>query len=209
MRGELIEGIPHIAVKVDLSLADKHGLKPGDVRRAASAMIGGIELSDIYLGNELYDVLLIGVPDVRGSLTTVRDLMIDAPTGGQVRLADVASVEILPTPNVVKRERASRRLDLAANISGERDLGSVVRDIEERLKTVEFPAQYHAELIGEYTERRAAEQRIFGFSIAAVIGMFVLMQTSFGSWRLARLPLSLPCLSRWSEASWLPGSAAA
>jgi CzcA family heavy metal efflux pump len=207
LHGELIEEIPHIAVKVDLEKAQNYGLKPGDVRRAASAIIGGIELSDIYLSSQLYDILLIGSPHLRQNLTTVQNLMIDVPKGGQVRLADVASVEMLPTPNVVKRERASRRMDIAANLSGERDLGSVVRDVKERLKTLDFPTQYHAELIGEHTERKAAEQRIFIFSLAALLGIFVLLQASFGSWRLATAALfTLPsALVGGIVAAWISG----
>ena len=207
LHGELIEEIPHIAVKVDLDKAQSLGLKPGDVRRAASAMIGGIELSDIYKSSQLFDVLLIGSPHLRQNITTVQNLMIDVPGGGQVRLADVASVEMLPTPNVVKRERASRRMDIAANLSGERDLGSVVRDVEARLKTVNFPTQYHAELIGEHTERKAAEQRIFIFSLAALAGIFVLLQASFGSWRLAAVAFfTLPsALVGGIIAAWVSG----
>ncbi len=207
LHGELIEEIPHIAVKVDLDKAQSYGLKPGDVRRAASAIIGGIELSDIYMSSQLYDVLLIGSPHLRQNLTTVQNLMIDTPNGGQVKLVDVASVAMLPTPNVVKRERASRRMDIAANLSGERDLGSVVRDVEARLKTVDFPTQYHAELIGEHTERKAAEQRIFIFSLAALVGIFVLLQASFGSWRLATVAFfTLPsALVGGIIAAWVSG----
>ncbi len=207
LHGELIEEIPHIAVKVDLDKAQSYGLKPGDVRRAASAIIGGIELSDIYMSSQLYDVLLIGSPHLRQNLTTVQNLMIDTPNGGQVKLVDVASVAMQPTPNVVKRERASRRMDIAANLSGERDLGSVVRDVEARLKTVDFPTQYHAELIGEHTERKAAEQRIFIFSLAALVGIFVLLQASFGSWRLATVAfLTLPsALVGGIIAAWVSG----
>ena len=53
-------------------------------------------------------------PATRNSLTDVRNLPIDTPGGGHVRLGDVATVRIRPTPNVIHRQDASRRIDVAA-----------------------------------------------------------------------------------------------
>ena len=44
-------------------------------------------------------------------------------------LGDVAEVAIVPAPNEIKREGASRRIDVTCNVQG-RDLGSVAREIE-------------------------------------------------------------------------------
>ncbi len=41
-----------------------------------------------------------------------------------------------------------------------RDLGAVTRDVEQRLQQVQFPLGYHAEVLGEYAERQAAQQRM-------------------------------------------------
>jgi CzcA family heavy metal efflux pump len=189
---ELQEDIPHIAVKVDLAKAERHGIKPGDVRRAAALLVGGIEVSDIYQAANLYDVTVWGVPETRSNLTHLREMLIDTPSGGHVRLGDVADVRILPTPNFIRRENVSRRIDVSANVSG-RDLGSVVADVERRLQTIAFPLEYHAELVGEYAERQAAQARLFGFALAAAAGIFLLLQACFGSWRLAVMAfLALP-----------------
>jgi Cu/Ag efflux pump CusA len=189
---ELQEDIPHIAVEVDLTAAERYGIKPGDVRRAAAALIGGIEVSDIYLATNLYDVTVWGMPETRRNLTSIRELLIDTPSGGHVRLGDVADVRVMPTPNFIRRENVSRRIDVSANVSG-RDLGSVVGDVERRLREIEFPLEYHAELVGEYTERQAAQARLLGFAIAAAFGIFLLLQACFGSWRLAIMAfLALP-----------------
>jgi Cu/Ag efflux pump CusA len=59
--------------------------------------------------------------------------------------------------------------------------------VEQRLQNVSFPLEYHPELLGEYAERQAAEQRLLGLALAAVIGIFLLLQAAFGSWRLALL----------------------
>lgn len=181
---ELQEDIPHISMKVDLGKAEKLGIKPGDVRRAVSTLIGGIEVSDIYRGFGLYDVLAWGVPSTRHDLQGIQDLLVDSPTGSQVRLGDVAEVKIAPTPNVIKREKASRRIDIAANVKG-RDLGSVAGDVRAKLAAMRLPKEYHAELMGEYAERQAAQNQMLAFSIGAAIGILLLLQASFRSWRLA------------------------
>src|SRR3989440_934695 len=183
---ELQTDVPHIQVEVDLARAQRYGLKPGDVRRAAGVFVAGNEVSDIHRDGKVYDVMVWGTPQTRNSLTSIRELLIDTPNGGQVRLGDVADVRILPTPNLIVREHNSRRIDVSLNAHG-RDLGAVVRDVKERLQGVEFPLGYHAEILGEYQERQAAQGQLLGFGIAAALGVFLLLQAAFGNWRLAAL----------------------
>ena len=181
---ELQEEIPHIAVQVNLTNAQQYGIKPGDVRRAAATLIAGLEVSDIYLPAQLYDVFVWSVPATRHSLTSVRELLIDTPGGGYVRLEDIADVQVLPTPNVIKRENGTRRIDVGGNVKG-RDLGSVVADVKDRLQKVNFPLEYNPELVGEYAEREAAQNRLLWHAVLAAVAIFFLLQACFGSWRLA------------------------
>jgi Cu/Ag efflux pump CusA len=109
-----------------------------------------------------------------------------------VPLAAVADVRIAPTPNEIERENISRRLEVSANTSG-RDLGSVVDELEDRLDETSFSLGYHAEILGEYKERQDAQNRMLIFGIGAGIAIFLLLQASFRSWRLATLIfLTLP-----------------
>ncbi len=183
---ELQVDVPHVAVRVDLARAEQHGLKPGDIRRAAATLVAGTEVSDIHLDGKVWDIMVWGTPATRNSLTSIRELLIDAPNGGHVRLEDVADVSIKATPNVIQREANSRRIDVSLNPDG-RDLGAVVADVERRLAQIQFPLEYHAELLGEYAERQSAQGRLLGFGLAALIGIFLLLQAAFGSWRLATL----------------------
>jgi Cu/Ag efflux pump CusA len=189
---EFVNEQPQIEVKVDLEKASRYGLKPGDVRRAASHLIVGTEVADIHRGGKVYDVNAWSPPAERHSLTSIRELQIDTPNGGYVRLQDVADIKIGPTPNVIKREWAKRRIDVGGNVRG-RDVGSVVADVKRALATVEFPQGYNPELIGEYSERQAAQKRMMFFTLLAGLGIFVLLQACFNSVRLAALSfLTLP-----------------
>jgi Cu/Ag efflux pump CusA len=112
--------------------------------------------------------------------------LIDTPSGEPVRLSDVADIRIVPVPNVIEREGQSRKIDVSANVSG-RDLGSVANDVEKVLGTVEFPLGYHAEVLGEFAEREAAQRSLLLAGAIAVIAIFFLLYTSFGDWRLTSL----------------------
>jgi len=183
---------PQVQVKVDLAAAQQYGLKPGDVIRAASTFVNSVEVGDVFWEGKTYDVSIIGTPETRHSLTSLRELLIDTPNGGQVRLEEIAEVQVAPMPNIINHEGTYRRIDVGANVRG-RDLGAVVQDVEARLQEIEFPLEYHPELLGEFAERQAAENRLRTFAIAAVLGIFLLLQASFGSWRLATIAfLTLP-----------------
>ena len=183
---------PQVQVEVDLAKAAAYGLKPGDVRRAASTMVAGEEVGDIFRDGKAYDVMVWSTPETRSNVASISDLPIDTPSGSVVRLGDIANVTIEPEPNVIERENGSRRIDVAANVSG-RDLGSVVADVKKVLAGVQFDRGYHAELLGEYKERQDAQNRLFGLAIVAGIAILLLLQTAFASWRLATLIfLTLP-----------------
>jgi len=184
--------VPQLTATVNLAAARRYGVKPGDVRRASAAWIASEEVGDLFRGGKAYDVHVWSTPETRNSVSSVRALPIDTPGGGHVQLADVADVRIVPTPNAIEREQLSRRLDVSANPSG-RDLGSIVHDINEGLEKIALPRGYRAEVKGEFEERQAAQKRMLFFGIGAAIVIFLLLQASFGSWRLATLSfLTLP-----------------
>jgi CzcA family heavy metal efflux pump len=189
---ELLTDIPQVQIEVDLAKAQQYGLKPGDVRRAAAYLVAGEEAGDLHTGNRTYDVNVWTQPENRDSLSDIQNLLIDTPNGGQVRLADVATVSIVPTPNAVNREGQARRINVEADVEG-RDLGSVVADVEVALKEIEFPLGYHPELLGEYQERQAAERSILIAGLVAMLIIFGILRVSLGSWRMATMSfLSLP-----------------
>jgi Cu/Ag efflux pump CusA len=69
----------------------------------------------------------------------------------------------------------------------------VAREVERRVGQVDFPHGYHAEVLGEYQERQAAQHRLLVYAVAALAGILLLLQTAFRRWRLAWLAiLTLP-----------------
>jgi Cu/Ag efflux pump CusA len=189
---ELIDNMPHIEVKVNLVAAQRYGLKPGDVRRAAATIVNSVEVGDIFREGKVFDVNVKGTPNTRTNLDSIKNMLIDTPGGGHVLLSQVAEIKIAPTPNAIRRERNSRRLDVEADVEG-RDLAAVVKDVQDKVSGISFPLEYHSEMLGEFAELQAAQRNLIGLAIAAVFGIFLMLQASFRSWRLAGLAfLALP-----------------
>ena len=177
---------PTIEIAVDIAAAERHGLNPGEIRRAAATLVSSIFVGALFEENKVFEVVVWSTPETRASLTSIRDLPIGTPDGSQVRLQDVADVRIAANPNVIKREAISRYSDGTANVSG-RDVGSVKDDIERRLPQVELPLEYHAEVLEGNEGLPGAENRGVAFAVAAGIVILLLLQLAFGSWRLAAL----------------------
>jgi Cu/Ag efflux pump CusA len=189
---ELLVDVPQIEVEVDLAKAQEYGLKPGDVRRAAATIMSGEEVGDIYRDGKAYDVMVWSEPEKRESLTDIRELLINTPDGGHVQLGEVADVRIRPSPNAFVHENLMRRLHVEANVR-DRDLGAVMAELETGLAQIDWPLEYHAEILGEWAERQAAQQVLLGFSAVAAVLVFLLLVASFGNVRLAFLIfLTLP-----------------
>ncbi|PWU24926.1 MAG: acriflavin resistance protein [Candidatus Rokuibacteriota bacterium] len=183
---ELYANVPQVDVRENLAAGSRYGLKPGDVRRAAGVMLASEEVGDIFRGARAYDVHVWSTPQTRRSLTDIRNLPIDTPSGSTVRLANVADVRVRPALNIIKRENNERRIDVRAGVSG-RSLSAVVGDVKSNLKKVDLPPGYRAEVLGEAEETTKAQHRLLIFGIAAAIGIFLLLQAAFGSLRIAAL----------------------
>jgi Cu/Ag efflux pump CusA len=189
---EFEQEIPQVEVQVDLDAAQRVGLKPGDVRRAASTLVAGEEVGAAFKDGKAYDVFVWGTPANRQSPAAISELRLDTPGGGQVRLGDIARVDLKPVPNVIRHEAGSRRIDIGTEVQG-RDLGSVARDVKAAVAGIDFPQGYHAEVLGEYQERQAAQRGIVGYALLAAVGVLLLLRISFRRWRLALLVfLTLP-----------------
>jgi Cu/Ag efflux pump CusA len=113
-------------------------------------------------------------------------LLIATPSGGYVRLGDIAKVTVTPFPTVITHEASSRSLDVTAEVSG-RDLVSVMADVKTRVAGVAMPLEYHAEVIADVAQQQGADLRLLWVVLAALLGMFLVLQAAFGSWRAAAL----------------------
>ena len=185
---------PTVDVRVDLAAAQRYGLRPGDVRRDATTLTSGLIVGSLYEQSKIFDVVVWGTPQVRGSLTELGNLLIDTPSGGQVPLKDVATLSVRPEPTAIIHNDVLRSVDVTAAVTG--DPSAVVSAVRSALAQVPMPYEYHAEVVGNVTTHRADDIRALAYGAVALVGVFLLMQACVASWRraglmLASLPLSI------------------
>jgi Cu/Ag efflux pump CusA len=179
---------PTVQIEVDLEKAKVAGVKPGDVRRAAATLLSGLQVGSLFQEQKVFDVVVWGTPAARQNLSAIRNLLIDTPGGGHVRLGDVAHVDVKPAPNVIERDAVSRIVDVTAGLHG-RSRDAVLADVRSRLGKLAFPLEYHWELVGNYAHHQRVAHRILLTGLVALIAMFLLLQAAFGRWQLAALLL--------------------
>jgi CzcA family heavy metal efflux pump len=184
--------VPQIEVQFRPDLAAPYGLTPGDIRRSVTTLVQGTKVGEFYDQQRVFAVVVRGAPELRRSPEAVRALRVPVPGGTDVPLGAVARVTIAPALSEVTREGGSRKIDVTCNVRG-RDLGSVARDVEARLRQLSLGEGYHAEVLGEYALRQAASRRLLAMSALTFVAIFLLLLVDFGSARLALMVfLTLP-----------------
>ena len=98
-------------------------------------------------------------------------------------LGSLASVSINRAPVDIRHDSVSRYIDVTAGVSG-RDVADVRNDVQSRVKQISFPLEYHAEVVGG-SNAHTTHTRFASFVIAAALGILLLLQAAFRSWRLA------------------------
>ena len=175
---------PTIKIEVNLPVAQQYGIKPGDVRRTAASLFSGIQVGSLFEEQKIFDVVVWSTPETRDSISDIRNLMIDIPAGGQVRLGELADVRMVASPTVIKREAVSPYMDVNFTVAA-RDAQSVAAEINSYLQSYLFPLEYHAEVMGDYSTRQATQQQLLISSLVVLIGVFLLLQAATRNWRLA------------------------
>ncbi len=177
---------PTLEIEVDLEKARKTGVKPGDARRAEAILVQGILVGSVFDDQKVFDVVVQGNPDIAKDPDAVKNLLIDSPDGGHVRLSDIADIREGSSPTVIQRDEVSRKLDITMDVDG-RNLEDVTEEIEEKLQDVEMPLEYHAKVIDKSLAEEINRGQSIAFALAAALAVLLLMQAAMRSWRLAGL----------------------
>lgn len=175
---------PTVRVEVNLPAAERHGLRPGDIRREATTLASGLTVGNLYEEAKVFDVVVLGTPTTRANISALRDLKVDTPSGAQVRLGDVAKVSIAAEPASIIHDQVMRSVDVVAAIDG-RDAGSVVADVRAAAAKVPMPAEAHLQVLSAALDREVDLRRLAIVSLAVLVGLFLILQAATGLWRQA------------------------
>lgn len=183
---------PTLQVEVNLAAAQKYGLNAGDVRRTATTYFSGLTVGQLYEEQAVFDVVVKGTPATISSPAALTNLLIDTPSGGQVRLGDVATIRLVSEPTSITHDSTLRSINVTAGVAG-RGLDDVLNEVRGLVESTPMPLEYHAEVLNGPIQARSQALQLAGLGLAAAIVILLLLQAALNSWRLAGLVfLTLP-----------------
>ncbi|MDE2039599.1 MAG: efflux RND transporter permease subunit [Elusimicrobia bacterium] len=184
--------VPQIEVVIRRQAAALYGLTPGALKDSVQTAFLGQPVGQVFDGDRFFDIVVRAPDTARAQLGSVRQLLIDTPSGARVPLETVADVRFSPTPNVINHENTFRRI--LVTCGADRDVASLTKDIERILSHgLALPQGYHVEYGGEYEAQQQSQRRILALGVVALFGIFILLYLDFRALRLSVLVmLSVP-----------------
>jgi Cu(I)/Ag(I) efflux system membrane protein CusA/SilA len=157
---ERVAGGRYVEVDIDRVRASRFGLNIDDVQDIVRSAVGGMNVTQTVEGLERYPVNLRYPQRVRDSVEQLKLLPIVTPQGARIALADVATVEVVDGPPVIKSENARLNGWTYVDITG-RDLGSYVAEAQRVVaEQVDLPAGYSLAWSGQYEYMVRAKERL-------------------------------------------------
>lgn len=167
--------IRQIQIQFDRANAARYGLTVGQIAKIIETALNGQVVSQVLQNQQLFDLLVWLQAESRTNLDTIRNLLVDTPTGQKIPLAQVAQIEYGTGPNTINRENVSRLIVVSANVSG-RDLRSAINEIESSIRqNVTLPSGYFIQYGGQFESEERATQSLLLYSGLALIVIAVLM----------------------------------
>lgn len=174
LRAEELTGLPQLRIVVDREATARVGLAPGDVIRAVRIGLVGEEVSEMWIGQQRFDLTVRLQEDKRSDINAIRSLLIDSHQGLRIPLGQLASIEQAFGPGAIRREAGSRRIAVEASVAG-RDLGSVAREVQRTLQAnLRLPSGYFFN-VGGRVESQARAARSLTTAIAVALLAVVLL----------------------------------
>ena len=181
VRAEPLVGLPQLTVVVDRDAAARVGLTPGDVIEAVQIGLAGQAVSEMWIGQRRFDLMVKLSPDFRRDSAALAALLVDGHDGSRIPLGKLARIEPTFGLGTIKREAGSRRIAVEASVSG-RDLGSAARELREALAgKLKLPPGYFLDVGGKVESQTRAQQALYLAVGLALLAVFVLLYTALGS----------------------------
>jgi len=179
-----VAGLPAVRIVVDREAAGRYGINASEILDAVSA-IGGRPVGTVFEGQRRFSLQVRLTEAARANPEVLRELLVSAPGGERVPLGQVAQVLLEEGPAVVSRESAQRRMTIQLNVRG-RDLAGFVAEAQERVRAeANLPPGYFVTWGGQFENLQAATSRLALAVPLALLLIFLLLYTTFGSARPA------------------------
>jgi len=180
VRQSLVPGSPEVQVSFDRDKLNRHGLSLGAVSETVRGKLRGTVASRFRDRERHIDIRVLNSADQRATLSAVQDLIVAEKDGVPVRLGSLAELGTATGPAEIHRLGGKRVAIVGANLSG-RDLGSVTRELEDRLADLPLPAGITVEMGGQNEEMGASYRSLRLAVLLAVFLVYLVMAAQFES----------------------------
>ncbi len=175
------EGRPEIQVIIDRERAAAYALNPVQIASATRAAVQGQVATRYRTGAQEIEVRVRLTEEAREDIAALERLAIASPMGFQVPLKEVARLEVAQGPASVERRDQARAVVVSAVQASDRDLGSVVRDVEKAMAGISLPPGYTVDYGGQTKEMREAFGNLTLALALAIILVYMVMAAQFES----------------------------
>jgi cobalt-zinc-cadmium resistance protein CzcA len=178
---EIATGVAELRVQVDRAALARYGLNVSAVRELVEAAVGGRAVSDMIEGQRRFPIVVRLPERYRLDAAALGELPLSAPAGEQIRLGQVARVEVGRGAEVISREDGQRRIVVQANVRGT-DLGSFVAEARRRIALdLPLPAGYSLNWGGQFENQERATRRLIVVLPLSILIIFALLFVTFDS----------------------------
>ncbi|KPL01802.1 MAG: acriflavin resistance protein [Planctomycetes bacterium SM23_65] len=175
-------GSPEELILVDRQKAADMKLTVSHVAAMLQTVLSGTRASDYREAGKEYRILVKLEKAEQMKLADLLDLTVTNAEGQPVVLRNVVDVRPRTGPVRVERCDQERIVTVSANIT-ERDLGSILKDIREGLRSVPVPAEFAIVFGGDYEEQQKAFRELLLSFVLALVLVYMVMACQFESLR--------------------------
>ena len=186
---------PQFTITPKRELMAQYGIPLPELEEYVNVMLGGEAVSEVYDDGKRFDLTVKASNESRATMEDIRNLMIDAGDK-KVPLSHIAEIRSVTGPNTINRENVQRKIVISGNVA-DRDLGSIVKDIQEKVDaSIQLPEGYHIEYGGQFESEQAASRTLLLTSLMSLLVIFMLLYHEFKDAKesgviMLNLPLAL------------------
>ncbi|MBI5546092.1 MAG: efflux RND transporter permease subunit [Deltaproteobacteria bacterium] len=179
---EQISGMSQFDVEIDREAVARYGINVSDVNDSIETAIAGRRASTLIEGQRRFAVVVRFPEAARADIPEIERLLIAAPNGERVPLAQLAKISMVEAPAQVSRENGMRRVVVEANVRG-RDLGGFIEEVQAGLAPLQkdLPSGYFIELGGQFENQQRAMRQLSIVVPIALLLILVLLYMALGS----------------------------
>ena len=201
---EPIAGMPQIVISYKREALSQFGLNVEDVNNIVNTAFAGQSTGTVFEGEKKFDLVVRLDGEQRKNVEDVNNLLISTPSGIEIPLSTVASVELKESVNQIQRENAQRRIIVGFNVRN-RDIQSTVEDLQKVVeKDFKLPSGYSISYGGTFENLQQAKSRLMiavPISLLLILLMlyFAFNSVKYGLLIFSAIPLSMigGILSLW------------